>query len=104
MKKLLQRLGILRTPDMRSATYEFCVFLMSEGEAQGIPRPLEVRKFWKRFTWDAYDAPCAGEIYADDIVNRIIRYGLDQDMANGKSVRYTPRTIYKITKEVSANE
>ena len=101
MRKFLQRIGILRTPDIRSVTYEFAVFLMSEGTAQGEPRPLEVKKFKKVFTWDAgarifWD----GEMCADDIMRRIIKYGLDTDMANGKAVRYTPRTIYKITKEV----
>ena len=75
---------------------------MSEGTAQGLPRPLEVKKFTKTYTWDAGARYFIdGKTCADDVLFRIIKYGLDTSMANGTVVRYAPRTIFKITKEVT---
>lgn len=105
IKRFLQRIGVLRTPVIVTATYEFAAFLMSEGTAQGIPRPLEVKKFRETYSWDEGERIYwSGEIRAEEAVRRVFKHGLETTLSNGKTVRYAPHTIYKITTKEVTND
>lgn len=105
MKKFLQRIGILRTPTYVFTKYDVAVFVMSEGTAQGIPRPLQVLKTtfeWELDSGERYYLPAEHRI--DGEVARIVRNGYTHTLANGQKVKYAPNTIYKVTYEVAKDE
>jgi hypothetical protein len=89
LNRLRRTLGLLRTPTYTK--YDVKVFVMSEGTAQGLPRPLQVLKV---------NLLCEeAEILSK--VSSIGRYGQTVTRSDGVKVLYPPHTIYKITYEVS---
>lgn len=103
-RKFLQRLGIVRTPDYVFTKYNVRVFIMSEGTAQGTPRPLAVIS-----TSYAWELDCAGPFYIpaehlmETRVANIIRHGFTHELINGSHVKYGPRAIYKVMYEVAVD-
>jgi hypothetical protein len=114
VKKFLQRIGVLRTPTFVFTKYDVVVYVMSEGTAQGIPRPLQVLK--TTFAWEldphekcyTFGTPVSTYVPAErrieDEVARIVRYGFTHTLPNRTKVLYAPQTIYKVTYEVTKDE
>ena len=88
------------------------IFVMSEGTAQGTPRPLQV--FKERFSYSINMAKrrasplglnclvaSADALVAREVV-KVISSGVTVILADGTRVTYPPHTIYKVTsKEVT---
>jgi hypothetical protein len=105
VKKFLQRIGVLRTPTFVFTKYDVAVFVMSEGTAQGIPRPLQVLKTtfaWELDSGERLYLPAEHRIEGE--VARLVRHGYTHTLPNRTKVLYAPHTIYKITYEVVPNE
>ena len=108
MKKFLQRIGILHTPTYEYTKYDVKVFVMSEGTAQGIPRPLQV--FSTSFSWNIdtgrryflssvkFHANSKQRIEAE--IYHIVRNGYGTTLSNGQNVLYPSHTIFKVTYEI----
>lgn len=69
---------------------------MSEGTAQGIPRPLQVLKATMEFEHPEFSDNVVSALI-EDAVRFIARNGYIHRLPNETNVLYPPDTIYKIT-------
>jgi hypothetical protein len=102
-RRFLERLGILKPLVCTRTDFLVTVFLMSEGTAQGIPRPLQVFKFTQSYNLDEKHTAYLSIAYRiDSEISSIIRRGYTRTLADGTKETYAPHTIYKVTsKEVT---
>ena len=103
IRRILERLGILSPVVLTETEYLVTVFVMSEGTAQGIPRPLQVFKvpFAYSINMDERWVVLPRLLVACE-VDKIIRYGHTRTLADGTCVTHAPHTIYKCkSKEVT---
>jgi hypothetical protein len=104
-RRFLERLGILSPRSYTRTDYLVTVYVMSEGTAQGIPRPLQVFKFTQSYNMDekhAYALSAEHRIAGD--VSSLLRCGYTHTLADGTVVTYAPHTIYKITTKEEVND
>ena len=105
IRRFLQRIRVLRTPVFEESDYLVTVFLMSEGTAQGIPRPLQVFKKPLSYRIEVGGWYVSAEDRVAGEVAHIVRYGYTHVVADGTRVTHPPHTIYKITsKDVTVIE
>ena len=96
--KFLQKLGLKHKPDWFTYEFQVMAFIMSEGTAQGQPRPLKVCKETLKCIVDRNDRYRVDPSWsAEHRVSDILRYGYDTIQADGVGVKFAPHTIYKVT-------
>jgi hypothetical protein len=96
-RKLLELLGLLSPLPVTKSKFLVTVYVMSEGTAQGTPRPLQVLKRVFSYSIKQERYTVGAKIRCDSEVSRIIRYGYTHILADGTDVTYAPHTIYKVT-------
>lgn len=103
IRRTLERLGILSPPTLTESEFIVTIYVMSEGTAQGMPRPLQVFKLPLSYSINMADRwETAAELLVAVKVARIVRYGYTHTLADGTNVTYAPNTIYKVTsKEIN---
>lgn len=105
ISEFLQKIGLKRKPNLVTEDFQITVFLMSEGTAQGQPRPLQVCKETVSWTQDKNKrwelSPYTHVLIR---VREIIKYGYETTQANGLKVTFAPHRIYKVTWEKVEND
>ena len=105
IRRILERIGILSPPVLTKTDYLVTVYVMSEGTAQGIPRPLQVFKLRMPYTTNPKERwAVAPEDSVAFEVHKIIRYGYKHTLSDGTNVTYAPHTIYRVTSKEISNE
>jgi hypothetical protein len=98
-RRLLELLGLLSPIPFTESKFLVTVYVMSEGTAQGISRPLQVLKRVFRYSvkQDRFKDMLSGKARCESDVRGIVRYGYTHILADGTEVTYAPHTIYKVT-------
>lgn len=105
LREILQKLRLVRTPVFEESDFLVTVYVMSEGTAQGIPRPLQVFKLPLHYSIDTGERwVLAAEHRVAGEVGTIIRLGYTHTLSDGTNVTYAPHTIYKITSKEITND
>lgn len=104
MSKLLRRLGILPPVEYEKSKWLVTIFVMSEGTAQGIPRPLQVFKKDLAYEIQVEHHMLRAKYRVEGVVGDIIRRGYRHTLSDGTNVTYAPHTIYKVTSKEITNE
>lgn len=101
-RKWLVQLGILPPVEYERGKYLVTVYVMSEGTAQGIPRPLQVFKLPLEWEVKVERHMWRPKHRVESEVAHIVRRGYTHTLADGTNVTYPPHTIYKVTsKEIT---
>ena len=108
ISKLLQRIGLKRKTNWHQEWYQITVYIMSEGTAQGQPRPLMVCKetlsWWTDEKSDRADGLPGPKSAVDSRVHSILHDGYHTTQSNGVDVHFSPHSIYKVTWERIDND
>lgn len=98
IRSILEQLGILSPVVLTKTNFLVTVFVMSEGTAQGIPRPLQVFTEPLSFSLNMgarYET--SAETRMIEVIGNVIRCGYTHTLADGTRVTHAPHTIYKVT-------
>lgn len=96
--EFLQKFGFRHKPDWVKEWFQITIFIMSEGTAQGQPRPLKVCKETMSWTTDKNDPWAVSEASSVQLrVREILKYGYGTTQTDGVNVKFAPNTIYKVT-------
>jgi hypothetical protein len=98
IRRFFEKLGIMSPVVLTETNFLVTVFVMSEGTAQGTPRPLQVFKRMLPFSINMKDRYSVGpEPWVAAEVYHIIRRGYTHTLSDGTKVTHAPHTIYKVT-------
>lgn len=98
ISEILEVLRLKRKTNWVDECFEIMVYIMSEGTAQGQPRPLQVCKETMSCTHDKNDPwDLSPERRILLRAHSILHDGYRTTQSNGVAVQFSPHVIYKVT-------